>query len=140
MPNWMPVELPHALRASSATLGVIRMKDMAVSIDIMSNDGTVLRCAFSDVCASRFLKSVTLDDPERTNHSGIVADHPIYVVKGAWFSENHPNRGKSDKHYRILLSSASIDLISGKAPKFSVIEMVADKTVATLDNSGKRPA
>lgn len=125
MPKWRPLELPRDVPAINCSLVGIRMKERIMGVDIKIGSEGILRVSFADVIVNRIMDNAPLIDPEEDEHVGMSPDHVAYELKGSWFLESHPQVGDGARHFRILLPTGSVDVISRREPRLTILDLVS---------------
>ena len=133
MPRYEPLDIGIALKASQSDLLSFRWESNAIVADffIPENPSRMLRVAFDGQCIVRLLDEMPLsteDDPA-TRH-GMIPENSAYRVEGAPFAQQQSPTWLEVMapvgHYLFVTGWACMDVLSGVAPRFSVVERQTD--------------
>lgn len=133
MPLYEPLDVGIALTASQSDLLNFRWETNAIVADfvIPESPSRMLRVAFDGQCIVRLLDEMPLsteDDPA-TRH-GMIPENFAYRVEGAPFAQQQSPAWLEVMapvtHYQFVTGWTCMDVLSGAAPRFSVVERQAD--------------
>jgi len=133
MPIYEPLDIGIALMASRSDLSNFRWETNAIVADFFIPDSPaqMLRVTFDGQCIVRLLDEMPLsteDDPV-TRH-GMIPENFAYRVKGDPFARQQSPTWLEIMapvmHYRFVTGWACMDVLSGTAPRFGVVERQQD--------------
>ena len=133
MPVYEAIDTGVHLRAMASDLLAFKWETNGISADFIlpGDDEHALRVSFDGPCIVRLLDEMALSTEEDdTPDSGLVSNHFAYRLEGARFARAQSDTWKevsapaahAVSHYRFLTGWACMDVLSGDAPSFSVVD------------------
>jgi hypothetical protein len=127
VPKWITLDLPQDIEATSASIAAIRMKDRTLGVDIKVGEASMLRAVFHDCVVTRIMEEAPLEDSETSPDSGIKPNYLAYLLEDSWMLSAHPQAGEDVHHFRLIMPSASVDVLTAIYPKFTMLSIVPTK-------------
>lgn len=129
MPKYHPIDPGVPIRANESNLIAFHweMNGIAADFILPTDEARLLRVSFDRQCIVRLLDEMPLStEDDDTLDEGLVAGHFAYRIEGASFARLQSATWKEVTgpvtHYRFVTGWGCLDVLSGAAPQFSIVE------------------